>query len=100
MARHMVMQCGLNEALGPLYVDERGESGLSEATKQAIDEGDWPCMCLSVHTNSVPAASAGMLGGSCLQMYTDIQMGGGQSMFSGLADCLTRSYTSIQSSAE
>uniref|UniRef100_A0A383WAE8 AAA+ ATPase domain-containing protein n=1 Tax=Tetradesmus obliquus TaxID=3088 RepID=A0A383WAE8_TETOB len=35
MARHMVMQCGLNDELGPLYIED--EKLLSESTKQQID---------------------------------------------------------------
>jgi ATP-dependent metalloprotease len=38
MARHMVMQCGLSEAVGPLYVAD--EKSLSETMKQAVDEGE------------------------------------------------------------
>lgn len=35
MARHMVMQCGLNEAVGPVYVAD--EKLLSEKSRQQID---------------------------------------------------------------
>jgi ATP-dependent metalloprotease len=35
MARHMVMQCGLNDELGPLYIED--EKLLSEALKQQVD---------------------------------------------------------------
>lgn len=39
MARHMVMQCGLNDAVGPVYVDEGDMKTLSEGLRQQIDEG-------------------------------------------------------------
>ncbi|KAF6252523.1 hypothetical protein COO60DRAFT_1471478 [Scenedesmus sp. NREL 46B-D3] len=35
MARHMVMQCGLNDELGPLYIED--EKLLSESMKQQVD---------------------------------------------------------------
>eukprot|EP00882_Tetradesmus_deserticola_P011814 GHRQ01012505.1.p1 GENE.GHRQ01012505.1~~GHRQ01012505.1.p1 ORF type:complete len:329 (+),score=195.39 GHRQ01012505.1:773-1759(+) len=35
MARHMVMQCGLNDELGPLFIED--EKLLSESTKQQVD---------------------------------------------------------------
>ncbi len=35
MARHMVMQCGLNEAVGPVYVAD--DKALSEQSRQQID---------------------------------------------------------------
>jgi ATP-dependent metalloprotease len=35
MARHMVMQCGLNDELGPLYIED--EKLLSESLKQQVD---------------------------------------------------------------
>lgn len=35
MARHMIMQCGLNDELGPLYIED--EKHLSEALKQQVD---------------------------------------------------------------
>lgn len=35
MARHMVMQCGLNDAIGPVYVQD--QKLLSEHSKQAVD---------------------------------------------------------------
>jgi ATP-dependent metalloprotease len=35
MARHMVMQCGLNDAVGPVYVAD--EKQLSEQSRQQID---------------------------------------------------------------
>lgn len=35
MARHMVMQCGLSDTVGPVYVND--EKHLSEASRQAID---------------------------------------------------------------
>ncbi|GIL57195.1 hypothetical protein Vafri_12491 [Volvox africanus] len=41
MARHMVTECGMSTAIGPVYVaanDERqGGSGISEATRQRVD---------------------------------------------------------------
>jgi ATP-dependent Zn protease len=37
MARHMVMQCGLNDELGPLYIED--EKHLSESLKQQVDAG-------------------------------------------------------------
>jgi ATP-dependent Zn protease len=37
MARHMVMQCGLNDELGPLYIED--EKLLSESLKQQVDAG-------------------------------------------------------------
>lgn len=41
-ARHMVAQCGMSEAVGPVYIPEDkggpgGGSGVSEATRQAVD---------------------------------------------------------------
>jgi len=44
-ARHMVSQCGMSEALGPMYIPEGGGGpgggggggGVSEATRQAVD---------------------------------------------------------------
>jgi ATP-dependent Zn protease len=39
MARHMVMQCGLNDELGPLYIED--EKHLSESLKQQVDAGAW-----------------------------------------------------------
>eukprot|EP00878_Enallax_costatus_P022593 GHUV01023984.1.p1 GENE.GHUV01023984.1~~GHUV01023984.1.p1 ORF type:complete len:120 (+),score=44.59 GHUV01023984.1:890-1249(+) len=35
MARHMITQCGLNDELGPMYVED--EKLVSEALKQQID---------------------------------------------------------------
>lgn len=37
MARHMVMQCGLSDAVGPIYVED--EKHLGEELKQQIDKG-------------------------------------------------------------
>jgi ATP-dependent metalloprotease len=39
MARYMVMQCGLSEAMGPYYVED--EKTLSEDMKQQLDAGGW-----------------------------------------------------------
>ena len=37
MARYMVMQCGLSDAMGPYYVED--ERTLSEDMKQQLDKG-------------------------------------------------------------
>ncbi len=37
MARHMVTQCGLSDAIGPIYVED--EKLLGESLKQQIDTG-------------------------------------------------------------
>jgi len=41
MARHMVMQCGLNDAVGPVFIEDGDMKGLSEGLRQQVDEGEW-----------------------------------------------------------
>lgn len=40
MARHMVMQCGLNDAVGPVFIEDGDMKGLSEGLRQQVDEGE------------------------------------------------------------
>jgi hypothetical protein len=35
----MVMQCGLNDAVGPVFIEDGDMKGLSEGLRQQVDEG-------------------------------------------------------------
>jgi ATP-dependent Zn protease len=62
MARHMVMQCGLNDAVGPVFIEDGDMKGLSEGLRQQVDEGEWLCVFLG---GGVLMRSSGVVEGAC-----------------------------------
>ena len=40
-----LLQCGLNDAVGPVFIEDGDMKGLSEGLRQQVDEGEWTVVC-------------------------------------------------------